>query len=144
VKGSVLYNVFEVQAWVAMVAGGLLSFNLIFPTDEPSIARLMGMWSIWMFTIPSLRAKECTQREKDALNLLFLLVPLINVALPFIWKSFPFIFTADVLAVVGVYAVKGVWSDVYGIPLGLAAEPAAAAAAAGRGSSSEDQQDKQQ
>lgn len=32
------------------------------------------MWSIWMFTIPSLRAKECTPREKDALNILFLLV----------------------------------------------------------------------
>lgn len=22
------------------------------------------MWSIWMFTIPSLRARECTQNEK--------------------------------------------------------------------------------
>uniref|UniRef100_A0A383VPR9 Uncharacterized protein n=1 Tax=Tetradesmus obliquus TaxID=3088 RepID=A0A383VPR9_TETOB len=144
VKGSVLYNVFEVQAWVALLAGGLLSFNVIFPTDEPSIARLMGMWSIWMFTIPSLRAKECAPREKDALNLLFLLVPLINVALPFVWKSFPFIFAADVAAVVSVYAVKGVWSEVYGIPLGLAVEPAAAAAAAGSGSSSEEQQDTQQ
>lgn len=27
-----------------------------------------------MFTIPSLRAKDCMPREKDALNLLFLLV----------------------------------------------------------------------
>lgn len=33
-------------------------------------------------------------------------VPLINVLLPFVWKSFPFIFTADVAAVVGVYAWK--------------------------------------
>lgn len=33
-------------------------------------------------------------------------VPLINVILPFAWKSFPFIFTADVAAVVGVYAWK--------------------------------------
>lgn len=32
---------------------------------------------------------------QDALNLLFLAVPLLNVALPFVWKSFPFIFTAD-------------------------------------------------
>lgn len=75
-KGSWLYTVFDVQAWAALVVGGLLSFNVIFPSDEPDIARLMGMWSIWMFTIPSLRARECTQREKDALNLLFLLVPL--------------------------------------------------------------------
>jgi hypothetical protein len=40
-------QVFEVQAWLAVVVGGLLSYNIIFPTDEPSIARLMGMWSIW-------------------------------------------------------------------------------------------------
>lgn len=33
-------------------------------------------------------------------------VPLINVILPFAWKSFPFIFTADVVAMVGVYAWK--------------------------------------
>jgi len=38
-----------------------------------------------MFTIPSLRARECTDAEKDALNLLFLAIPLLNVALPFVW-----------------------------------------------------------
>lgn len=73
----------------------------------------MGMWSIWMFTVPSLRAKECLPKEKDALNLLFLLVPLINVALPFAVKSFPVIFCADVAALAGVYAWKGVWGEVY-------------------------------
>jgi hypothetical protein len=46
-RGSVLYNVFEVQAWAALVVGGLLSFNIIFPSDQPDIARLLGMWSIW-------------------------------------------------------------------------------------------------
>jgi hypothetical protein len=106
---------------MSLALGGLLSYNLLFPTDAPSIPRLMGMWSIWMFTIPSLRAKECNPREKEALNLLFLLVPLINVTLPFVWKSFPFIFTADVAAVVGVYAWKGVWAETYGIPLGTPA-----------------------
>ena len=30
---------------VHMQIGGLLSFNLIFPTDEPSIARLLG-WAV--------------------------------------------------------------------------------------------------
>ncbi|KAF8072477.1 RPH1 [Scenedesmus sp. PABB004] len=121
VKGSALYTVFEVQAWAAVLAGGLLSFNLIWPTDEPAIPRLLGMWSVWMFTIPSLRARDCSAAEKDALNLLFLLVPLINVALPFVWKSFGFIFAADVAALVGVYAAKGVWAGTYGIPLGAAA-----------------------
>jgi hypothetical protein len=116
VRGSALYWVFEAQAWLGLIAGGLLSFNLIFPTDEPSIPRLLGMWSIWMFTVPSLRAKECMPKEKDALNTLFLLIPLINVALPFAIKSFPVIFAADVAALVGVYAYKGVWAEVY-LPL---------------------------
>ena len=110
-KGSWLYTVFDVQAWLALVVGGLLSFNVIFPSDQPDIARLMGMWSIWMFTIPPLRARECTQKEKDALNILFLLVPLANVALPFVWKNFGFIFSADVLLLFGVFQWKGYWEQ---------------------------------
>jgi hypothetical protein len=47
-KGTVLYTVFEVQAWLSIVAGFLLSYNLIFPSDRPDIARLLGMWSVWM------------------------------------------------------------------------------------------------
>ncbi|WVZ06264.1 hypothetical protein V8G54_019610 [Vigna mungo] len=50
VPGTVLYTVFEVQGYVSMLLGGALSFNLIFPSDEPDIWRLMGMWSIWMFS----------------------------------------------------------------------------------------------
>ena len=41
-KGSVLYTVFEVQAWLALAVGGLLSFNVLFPSDQPDIARLLG------------------------------------------------------------------------------------------------------
>jgi hypothetical protein len=37
---------------------------------------------------------------------IFVQVPIMNVALPFVWKSFPFIFSADVVALVGVYAWK--------------------------------------
>jgi len=116
-KGSVLYSVFEVQAWISMVIGGFLSYNLLFPTDEPSIPRLLGMWSIWMFTIPSLRARECMPKEKDALNLLFVAIPLMNVTLPLVWKSFPFIFTANAITVIITYYIKGVWQEVYGLPL---------------------------
>lgn len=76
------------------------------------------MWSIWMFTVPSLRARECTSTEKDALNLLFLAIPLLNVALPFVWKSFPFIFTADCVLMAGVYAWKGLIPGVGGVPEG--------------------------
>lgn len=108
-KGSVLYTIFEVQAGVSAVVGGLLAFNVIFPTDEPSIARLLGMWSCWIFTVPSLRARQCGPREKDALNLLFLLIPLINVGMPFVWKSFAAVYSADILALLGVYAWKLEW-----------------------------------
>jgi hypothetical protein len=41
-KGSTLYNIFTYQAWLCMFVGGLLSFNLLFPSDRPDIARLMG------------------------------------------------------------------------------------------------------
>lgn len=40
--GSVLYTVFEAQAWLSLFVGGLLSFNVLFPSDEPDIARLLG------------------------------------------------------------------------------------------------------
>ncbi|CAJ1906579.1 unnamed protein product [Sphenostylis stenocarpa] len=109
VPGTVLYNVFEVQGYVLMLLGGALSFNLIFPSDEPDIWRLMGMWSIWMFTIPSLRARDCSKNEKEALNYLFLLVPLINVIIPFFWKSFAIVWSADVVAFLGMYAWKFGW-----------------------------------
>jgi len=109
-KGSVLYTVFEVQAYLAIVVGGLLAYNVIWPSDEPSIARLMGMWSVWMFTVPSLRARDCAAKEKDALNLLFVAIPLVNVLIPFVWKSFAGVFTADVLLMAAVYAQKGVFA----------------------------------
>ncbi|KAF3436349.1 hypothetical protein FNV43_RR23441 [Rhamnella rubrinervis] len=83
VPGTALYTVFEVQGYASMLLGGVLSFNLIFPSNEPDIWRLMGMWSIWMFTIPSLRARDCSKNEKEALNYLFLLIPLLNPSLEY-------------------------------------------------------------
>lgn len=76
------------------------------------------MWSIWMFTIPSLRARDCPQNEKDALNILFLLIPLVNITLPFVWKSFGFIFTADVVIMAAIYFWK------LGLPAPAAETPA--------------------
>ena len=43
---------------------------------------------------------------QDALNLLFLGIPLLNITLPLVWKSFPFIFSADVMALASIYAWK--------------------------------------
>lgn len=64
------------------------------------------MWAIWMLTIPALRARECTAREKDALNYLFAGMPLLNILLPFISKSFPFIYCCDVAMVGPSHAMK--------------------------------------
>ncbi|KAL2507718.1 uncharacterized protein Fot_31365 [Forsythia ovata] len=109
VPGTVLYTVFEVQGYASMLLGGVLSYNLIFPSNEPDIWRLMGMWSIWMFTIPSLRARDCSKNEKEALNYLFLLIPLLNVIIPFFWKSFAVVWSADTVAFFGMYAWKLGW-----------------------------------
>ncbi|XP_019454656.1 PREDICTED: uncharacterized protein LOC109355860 isoform X2 [Lupinus angustifolius] len=109
VPGSTLYTVFEVQAYASMLFGGALSFNLIFPSDQPDIWRLMGMWSIWMFTIPSLRARDCSKNEKEALNYLFLLIPLLNVTIPFFFKSFPLVWSTDIIAFFAMYAWKFGW-----------------------------------
>ncbi|KAI6674706.1 hypothetical protein NL676_002612 [Syzygium grande] len=109
VPGTALYTVFEVQGYASLLLGGALSFNLLFPSNEPDIWRLMGMWSIWMFTIPSLRARDCSKNEKEALNYLFLLIPLINVIIPFFWKSFAVVWSADTVAFFAMYAWKMGW-----------------------------------
>ena len=80
-KGSALYTIFEVQAYLSLVVGSMLSYNVLLPSDEPNIARLMGLWSVWMFAVPSLRARECDPKEKDALNFLFIAIPLIMLSL---------------------------------------------------------------
>ena len=72
---------------------------------------------MWMFTIPSLRAKECMPREKEALNILFLAIVVLNIVLPLVWKSIPFIYVADIVLFTGVYYWKGVWKEVYGLPI---------------------------
>ena len=56
--------------------------------------------------IPSLRARDCSEREKSALNYLFLAVPLVNVTLPLVWKSFAAVWTADVITFLAFYAWK--------------------------------------
>ncbi|GJN14248.1 hypothetical protein PR202_gb01046 [Eleusine coracana subsp. coracana] len=104
-----------------MLVGGALSFNLVFPSTEPDIWRLMGMWSIWMFTIPSLRARDCSNKEKEALNYLFLLIPLVNVIIPFFVKSFAVVWSADTVAFFMMYAWKvlsHVNTVLYSCPLG--------------------------
>lgn len=43
--------------------------------------------------------KSEKQAEKDVLNILFLGVPLLNIILPFIYKSFAFVWSADMVRI---------------------------------------------
>ena len=63
---------------------------------------------IFMFltAIPSLLARDCSKNEKEALNYLFLLVPLLNVIIPFFWKSFAVVWSTDIVTFFGMYAWK--------------------------------------
>lgn len=106
VKGSLLYKIFEVQAVLSIFVGGLAAYNVIYPSEGPTIARMLGMWSVWALAVPSLRARDCDNDEKDALNLLFIAIPLLNVTLPLVWRSFAAVFSADVLMLAGVYFWK--------------------------------------
>lgn len=56
--------------------------------------------------IPSLRARDCSKNEKEALNYLFLMIPLLNIIIPFFWKSFAVVWSADTIAFLGMYAWK--------------------------------------
>lgn len=106
-RGTVLCTVFEVQAVASMAVGGMLACNVLFPSDGATVARMLGMWSVWMLAVPSLRARECSQDEKEALDYAFLAMPLANVAIPMLWKSFAGVYVADVLMLVALYAWKG-------------------------------------
>lgn len=64
------------------------------------------MYIYFLPAIPSLRARDCPSKEKEALNYLFLIIPLLNVAIPFFWKSFPLVWSADTLAFFALYAWK--------------------------------------
>lgn len=55
------------------------------------------MW--WLFIIPSLRARKPSFEEKEALNLAFLLSPLVSVASPFITKDVVSIWWINALTV---------------------------------------------
>ena len=48
--GTTIYSIFEIQAYISMLFGRILSYNLVFSSDHPDIWRLMGMWSVWMFS----------------------------------------------------------------------------------------------
>lgn len=56
-----------------------------FPNVDISI-RVLGFWFVWLFTVPSLRARKPGEAEKVALNIAFLATPVVSFAMPFLTK----------------------------------------------------------
>jgi len=133
---AALCQVFEWQAWLALFCGRAAVFQCAVPHGRAQHSKVDGHVELWMFTIPSLRAKIVHCAREGCTQFAVPASATTECGAALVWKSFPFIFAADVVAVVGVYAWKGVWAECYGIPLGAAAPPAAVAAATGSSSSS--------
>ena len=104
-----LRRVFEVQAVALGLVGGALAFNVT--NDIPLVGQALGFWMIWLFTIPSLRARKGMRTfEKSALNIAFLAMPLANVGLTAITRQSGIIWSADVALLLVLYLFYGVRS----------------------------------
>lgn len=75
-------------------------------TGEDTRSNLLLTCNFVFAAIPSLRARDCSKNEKEALNYLFLLIPLLNVLIPFFWKSFSLVWSADTIAFFLMYTWK--------------------------------------
>jgi len=100
-----LKTVFLIQSLLSIIISGMLATNHFpgFP-DLPLSAQALGFWTIWLFTIPSLRARKPFPVEKEALNIAFVLTPLLNIGIPFFDRDPGLIWLANVLAMAGSYA----------------------------------------
>lgn len=118
-----LRNVFIAQAVFSLIVGGLLASNK-FPyiADVPLVLRALGFWMVWLFTIPSLRARKPVAAEKNALNVAFVVCPLANIVIPFVNKDTFLLWSVNVFLIVSLYAyyflvkdapvamrIRGIW-----------------------------------
>lgn len=104
-----LKRVFEIQAVVSALIGGALAFNAT--GDIELVYRALGFWTVWLFTVPSLRARKGLRAfEKSALNVSFLALPFVNVGLAGITRKTGVIWTADIFLLVVFYLYYGVRS----------------------------------
>lgn len=107
-----LKNLFLVQAIAFIAIGGILA-NDVVPggISVPLVGRALGFWTVWLFTIPALRARKgMSKSEKSALNVAFLATPLMNVSLPVLTKDFGTIWGADVALLAACYLFFGIRS----------------------------------
>lgn len=111
-----LKRVFIIQGIISLFIGGLLAAD-IWPTGHvPLLAQALGFWTVWLFSIPSLRARKGMAKwEKNALNVAFVSTPLMNITLPFVTKNCALIWTADTVLLAlcyGYYLTRAVDEEV--------------------------------
>jgi hypothetical protein len=99
-----LKNLFVGQSVLAGVISLAMVYDAIPGTHLPLPVQVLGFWMWWLFIIPSLRARKPTAEEKDALNIAFLLTPLVSLALPAVTKDVTIIWYANAIATAGCYA----------------------------------------
>jgi hypothetical protein len=98
-----LKNLFVGQS---VLAGGIslaMVYDSIPGINLPLPIQVLGFWMWWLFIIPSLRARKPNAEEKDALNIAFLLTPIVSLALPAVTKDVAIIWYANALATLACY-----------------------------------------
>ena len=110
-----LKAIFLVQSVIAGVISLGMVYNAIPGQDLPLSLQVLGFWMWWLFIIPSLRARKPSAEEKDALNIAFLVTPLVSLVVPIATKDTGLLWWANAAAVALCYA--------YSFTKGVSAEP---------------------
>ncbi|CAM9740317.1 unnamed protein product [Ectocarpus sp. 4 AP-2014] len=99
-----LKKVFVGQAVITTILGGLMASDQVpfFPHVDISI-QVLGFWFVWLFTVPSLRARKPGASEKVALDIAFLATPVVSFAMPFVTKEPVPIYWANIGTLVACY-----------------------------------------
>ncbi|CAM9902837.1 unnamed protein product, partial [Scytosiphon promiscuus] len=99
-----LKKVFVGQAVITTILGGAMAYDQVpfFPHVDLSI-QVLGFWFVWLFTVPSLRARKPGASEKVALDIAFLLTPVVSFGMPFITKDPVPIYWANIVTLVACY-----------------------------------------
>lgn len=109
-----LKGVFRGQAGLSGLISLLAVYDVV-PFASPGLdlsLRVLGFWSWWLFTVPSLRSvKPLDPREKRALDAAFLLTLVVSLAAPFATKDPATIWWADALTVGGCYGTAYVLGE---------------------------------
>jgi hypothetical protein len=104
---SWLKQIFVGQAALSAVIAGLMAYDMVpFVHNLDLSIRVLGFWCIWLFTVPSLRARKPNNpAEKTALNYAFLATALTNLLMPFATKDPGTIYWANMGVLAACYAV---------------------------------------